>query len=881
MADTATIDAAEPASPPANQRSIRGTFENLTARVSAASAEAWTTFAVVVGSALFVFWQLRPDLLLADTTPSGGDMGAHVWGPAFIRDHLLPDFRITGWTPDWYAGFPAFQFYMVVPALGVVALSYLLPYGVAFKLVTVLGVVTLPVAAWALGRLARLAFPAPALMSVVMLSFLFDQHYWIWGGNVPSMLAGEFAYSISLSLAVLYLGVLIRGLQTGRHRVLAAVLLALVGLCHIIPAIFAVGATAVTLVFLRGVRQLKWLLVALPLAAMLAAFWLLPFWWRRQYVNDMGWDKLDAYWENLARSDLTWVIVLAVSGLVLSLIRSLWFGRALSTMIVLLAVAVRYAPDWRLWNARLLPFYYLCLFLLAAYALASLIRVALGRGTAEAEVLKPPGRLSLVAGAAVPTVAAVLLADDLLLDGWITRNLMEAMLGFGVAEAERVQGQVAGLAEVVLIGALLVGAVEIVSRLRFELRASIPRGIPRWGTIAGGVMAGLMVLIGVALPLRALGPFGATAGDEYGVALGNTMLVGTTGRSFVPTWTAWNYSGYERKAPNASGGGYPEYRDVVTSMAALGETNGCGRAMWEYDKERLDSYGTPMSLMLLPHWTDGCIGSMEGLYFESSVTVPYHFINQSELSIAPSRAMRDLPYPGFDVAAGVEHLQLFGVRYYMAVSEAAIGDARRNPDLTELVTSGPWVVFEVDDSALVVPLEFEPVVVEGSAETPDSWLEASVDPYISDPEGSVLIAAGGPDHWARAASAAEVAPEPVAPVTVSNISVGTSSIGFQVDQIGSPVLVKASYFPNWSVEGADGPYRVAPNLMVVIPTSTDVELTYGWTAVDNVAYVLTGIGIIVSILLLWRPRAIAWGLPDPPTGPDGAEQAHRGAGWGA
>ena len=29
------------------------------------------------------------DLVFDDTTPTGGDFGAHVWGPAFLRDHLL------------------------------------------------------------------------------------------------------------------------------------------------------------------------------------------------------------------------------------------------------------------------------------------------------------------------------------------------------------------------------------------------------------------------------------------------------------------------------------------------------------------------------------------------------------------------------------------------------------------------------------------------------------------------------------------------------------------------------------------------------------------------------------------------------------------------
>ncbi|HVE94901.1 MAG TPA: hypothetical protein VNB24_08285, partial [Acidimicrobiales bacterium] len=56
------------------------------------------TIVAVGGSVLFTFAQLHPSLLFADTTPAGGDMGAHVWTPAFLRDHLLPHGRLTGWT---------------------------------------------------------------------------------------------------------------------------------------------------------------------------------------------------------------------------------------------------------------------------------------------------------------------------------------------------------------------------------------------------------------------------------------------------------------------------------------------------------------------------------------------------------------------------------------------------------------------------------------------------------------------------------------------------------------------------------------------------------------------------------------------------------------
>ena len=41
------------------------------------------------------------------------------------------------------------------------------------------------------------------------------------------------------------------------------------------------------------------------------------------------------------------------------------------------------------------------------------------------------------------------------------------------------------------------------------------------------------------------------------------------------------------------------------------ERYGCGRAFWEYAGDRLGGYGTPMALMMLPYFTDSCIGSME------------------------------------------------------------------------------------------------------------------------------------------------------------------------------------------------------------------------------------------------------------------------------
>ncbi|MGQ0830189.1 MAG: hypothetical protein ACT4OV_00750 [Microthrixaceae bacterium] len=849
---------------------------------------------VITVASVVVFASIHPADILSSAVPAGGDMGAHVWGPAFLRDHLLPEWRLSGWTPDWYAGFPAYQFYMVLPSLLIVALDvgffggwtmvvplagagllartawrrgagwarrgYVtaavvvallgveLPYGTAFKLVTILGLVTLPVAAYAFGRLADLPFPGPAMLAIATVPFLFDRNFTIYGGNVASTLAGEFAFSISLSLCVLFLGVVVRGLRTGRHRALAAVLLALTGLNHLIPAFYAIAGTAVialfaltgpalsvarnllieawapihdaarerhgerrsslfgrvvalavltgrvvwslrwldtiwrllvaplrfTVRFWRAAPAARWLATVMPVGGLISAFWVLPFFWQRAYVNDMGWEKLpylnETIWKYLVPrrpdmvQDIRWVLTLALVGLVLSLAFRVRLGWILAGIVIISAVAFAVMPQGRLWNARVLPLYYLGLYLLAAIGVSELGR------TIAVLAARDPERPGLLAPVAT-TVAAVL---------------------------------------------------------------------------------GSLVLVG--MPLRSL-PFGSTRADGSYSFLG--LSSGVNDASFVRSWARWNYTGYVGKDA------YAEYRALVTTMERVGREHGCGRSFWEYEKE-LNRYGTPMALMLLPHWSDGCIGSMEGLFFEASATTPFHFLTQVELSAAPSAAQRDLPYDGFDLSKGIEHLQLMGVRYYLASSVQATTAARADSDLTEIATSGPWVIFQVADSPLVEPLANEPAVLDGVDDAQHDWICRTKDDrgrcngpavawFKDAARWDVYLASSGPRDWQRVSVEDPRPRQRAAPsARVTNIETTTDRISFDVDRLGTPVLVKASYFPNWHAKGADGPYRVAPNLMVVVPSERHVDLRYGREPVEWIGYALTALGIALAALLASR-----------------------------
>ena len=98
---------------------------------------------------------------------------------------------------------------------------------------------------------------------------------------------------------------------------------------------------------------------------------------------------------------------------------------------------------------------------------------------------------------------------------------------------------------------------------------------------------------------------------------------------------------------------------------------------------------------------------------------------------------------------------------------------------------------------------------------------------------------------------------PLDSVNITNVDIGTSDVRFSVDQVGIPVLVRVSYFPNWNASGAKGPYRVAPNMMVVIPTSTNVHLSYDRSLLDVFAYLLTFVGIGLAVKYRRRHSSFA------------------------
>jgi hypothetical protein len=768
-----------------------------------------STTAVVLGATLIILSVLHPDLILRNNTPTGGDMGAHVWGPAYLRDVLLPQWRLTGWSMDWYAGLPAYRFYMVIPALAIVALDLVLPYGIAFKLVVVSGLIAFPWCAYFMGRITKLPYPLPELMVIGATFFLLDESFTIYGGNIPSTMAGEFSHSISLAFALVGLGLFSRGLDDGKYRGWAALFIALSALSHGIVLLFVFGGAAVMLLLRLDRQRLRYGIVTLGCAVLLSAFWVVPFLGGHAFMTDMkygaepGGGSFNNMWEMYFPLSTTWNVLLvlfSIAGFVGSVLRRRHLGIWMGVYIAILMVAVKVAQNGipvigLLWNPRVLPFMFLLRYMLAA---------------------------------------------------------------IGVYE-------------------VLTYIMRVIANERG--RSTQKMNTTAWGSTVLWIFA-VFSLVVIGVRFQAL-PGAKLVADTGGTSYAWGPLKFPAHRAFSDGWARWNFEGYEGKTS------YPEYYGIVQTMKGLGEDpdHGCGRALWENNSD-LNKYGTTMALMLLPYWTDSCIGSMEGLFFEAAGTTPYHFLSAAALSKQSSNPVRELRYVNNDAARGVEHMEMLGIRYFMAYTPEAIAQANEQSELTLVASSGPWQVYELNDLSLVEPLTVEPVVVKKrNGDIRERWLEIGTSYFQNSSEWNALPVADGPDSWQQVNAEVDLARQVgeeggpgrqvdvvvpsapieqrnIDPVIISNVVKGNESISFTVDKIGTPVLVKVSYFPNWKVTGADKVYRAAPNMMVVVPTSENVTLTYKESMLDRSSYLLTLAGIVLLVFMI--RRRLRYGTTMPP-----------------
>ncbi|MFQ5524338.1 MAG: hypothetical protein ACE5F5_12325, partial [Acidimicrobiia bacterium] len=634
--------------------------------------------------------------------------------------------------------------------------------------------------------------------------FAFLESYSIYGGNVASTLAGEFSYSWSFALALVYLGLLIKAVREDKKYLKwAALALAFTALSHVLTTLVVVLASLTVLLWKRGLGRT---LTVWVWGLAIAGFWAVPLIARIGLSSDMAWTPLTNLKEVFPVE--IWIL------LPVALVGAVWAMRRSSRSAPLLAATVLplvYFPlptllpelfpsafdgqRWKLWNGRLLPYWY--------FGIAFFAAVGLGAGVV-----------------------------------WLSRRL-----------PARVSTH---LLRMVILVATAVAVGLVVDSTDFPGWAWVP--------VAGLGLAALALTF--VLPASV-----DTRNFLVGSATALVVLGAAAGVTFIDGWARWNYEGYEAKES------FPEYQALMVELDQLPP----GRVMWE-NSNGLNKYGTPMAPMLIPYWTEGKQASMEGLYFESSLTTPFHFINHSEMSFRSSNPIPGLNYHSFDMERGIKHMGVYGVDYYVSFTPEAKEKAEGLAELEKIADSDPFAIFKLPDTEVVEVVRHLPAVYDApersvldafigstsatglDGEPLPGFHDMALEWYEDIDDLDRIVVADGPEPWPRIQSIDERPDVPLAAPdgAVTDIVLEDHRLSFRTEAVGLPHIIKISYFPNWTAVGAEGPWRATPSLMVVVPTQNEVVLEFRDTWAETVGKGMTLIGFLAVVGAgardLWRSR---------------------------
>lgn len=322
---------------------------------------------------LFFFSQLPWNLILKDTIVAGGDTGSH----NYILYNLKSNFpTLKTWSHDWYGGFPFLYFYPPLLFVFSVILSFFIKLNVAFKIITLLGSFLLPICLFFCLKLLGLKRPIPELGLLAGVAYLFSEAFSIYGGNLPSTLAGEFSYSFSFALFFLFIGLLTKGVAEKKYLLANIIVLSLMVLSHPFSVISAVLYATVLIFLQKNLKYRLWYIFKVFLSAfLLTAFWSIPFLYYHEFTSTMNWYRTIELKDILIQ---TRVFILLQYGFFLGIffaIKNKIFPIVNLIVVLLINLALYLSiNNSPIYNARFLPFVIVIYLLIGCIGIGTLLQ---------------------------------------------------------------------------------------------------------------------------------------------------------------------------------------------------------------------------------------------------------------------------------------------------------------------------------------------------------------------------------------------------------------------------------------------------------------------------------------------------------------------------
>ena len=313
---------------------------------------------VALGSLLIIF--LRVELVFSDLLPTGGDMGAHIVPTKFFVTELFNNFKLSGWSQDWFAGYPVYYFYFPLPPIITSLLNFLFPFSISFKTMVLISQVLLVVSIEMLMRKNSKEFSFYGFG--VGLLYLLTESFTIFGGNLASSLAGQYSFTYSIAFANLSIFYLIKS----KHKFsteIAALLIGLTVLSHLIP--FMIYLPIFSFYFLKSDTIIYKKISAFLFFLFIAIRFSISLFLNLEFTTNMTYTPYTQI-SDLVKSDILPFVLGAVIYFILSSSKNSL--KAISVFeIYLISISIYlffYGPESALWNGRIVPFFNLGIIIL-------------------------------------------------------------------------------------------------------------------------------------------------------------------------------------------------------------------------------------------------------------------------------------------------------------------------------------------------------------------------------------------------------------------------------------------------------------------------------------------------------------------------------------
>lgn len=851
--------------------------------------ESITNIIVLILILSFLFSYFKPSLLFLKTTPTGGDTPAHNYLVGHLKNYLLPHGKLIGWAPGWWGGFPLYQYYFVMPYLTMALLSYIIPLEISFKIISILGIISLPITVFFFMKLLKFEFPIPIIASVFMLQYLFVKTHTMWGVNIYSTFAGEIAMSIAFSLMVLFLSFLYRDMEKNKFSLLTPVLYSILILTHMLPAFFAGVASAYFLITKNKkvfIKRFKLLFKIFGLAFLIASFWLVPFFAKSSLMVAFGEDWNVDFIKSFPKETVLFVIF-AIFGIIYALKKKDKRIYYLIFPLIALFFLYRYAYHINLVNVRFWPFIYFYLFLISAYGIGKLIKKV------NANYLIPIIFLIILVILTGPSKTDVDEWFKWNYEGYESKNPWPVFKE--ILETVDKTPNIGRVAYDMSGDHNRFGSSRVFEAIPYFLGRPIIEG----GIVNSGLSSFFTYYIQCETSPSCAGfprivtPTRYNFQDatkhlelfnvKYFIALNDKL------KSDMAKSEEWElikkvekYQIYELKTNEGNYVYIPEYEPILVQTDSWRELS----LKWYYNLNLID-----MPLVFTKKPDSEEINRFKKLYSEIEIV---NYINENKKPNNEHISNWLILGPFNDKGLDYEYIDEKSVqpllgeknknREWMAISSNNIFialDSYFNPNDYAVAYAHTYIyspdkktaVLEYsNDDQIKIWLNNELIIRDERSgisfykeknitlnkgwnslllkikEIEGGW---SFDIRVKDKNNHVL------DELTYALSKqlpkkSEELKKPIENDCLITETVSEEEVKFTTSCLEKPHIIKISYYPNWKVEGADKVYLVSPDFMLVYPNQENVRLYYGNTLPDIIGFLLSIIGIVIFLILIFR-----------------------------